>query len=220
MDLRWARTGDPEYRVIPVTALLHSLENNERFPVVISVINDPSPCDPGVKVYTDLWNPDKAGAGSFLTAFIEDGSPVHEYNRDVSCQWSFAIKHGKMKLFRIYVEYFDMELSPDCHYDGVRVRAGADSDAAVLALYCGYYAPGHLLFEEMLRGMFVEFYTDDLYEFGGAKLRWEVHDCERCDSGPRPTDRLLVAEQFDEPLEAGDVILNAATPSAGIGSTF
>ena len=51
-------------------------------------------------------------------------------------------------------------------------------------------------------------------------MRWEVHDCEKCDSGPRPTDRLLVAEQFDEPLEAGDVILNAATPSAGIGSTF
>ena len=53
---------------------------------------------------------------------------IHRYNRDVSCQWSFAIKHGKMKLFRIYVEYFDMELSPDCHYDGVRVSGSARAE--------------------------------------------------------------------------------------------
>jgi hypothetical protein len=179
LDLLWAGNGGP-FEVIPVTSLLHSLENSQDFPVVLSVINDVSPCDDIVTVFPDLWNPDNGT--------IVDGSPLHDYNRDVSCRWSWAIKHGKRKLFRLYADLFDMEISPDCHYDGVIVRAGADADAAIIRTYCGFYEPGTLLYERIARGMFVEFYTDDLYEFQGIKLRWEVHDCETCDSGPRPVD--------------------------------
>jgi len=179
LDLTWRWDSEP-FQDIPVTNLLHSLENTAGFPVVFKVTNDPYTCEEIVTVYDDLWDPDNGT--------IVDGSPVHDYNRDVSCRWSWSIKHGKMKLFRLYVELFDTEISPDCHFDGVTVRAGSDANSQIAGVFCGYYPPGYLLMERMSRGMFLEFYTDDLYEFQGIRLRWEVHTCEMCDSGPRPID--------------------------------
>jgi hypothetical protein len=179
----WA-VGDNDFSVIPVTSLLHGLAYSEGFPLAISVINDPHPCTSDIVEFTHLWNPDN---GTFM-----DGSPFHDYNRDLLCRWSWEIKENKVKKIKLIVVEFDLEISPDCHYDGVRVRLGSSRNSKVGGVFCGYYPPGHVLIDVEVQGLFVEFYTDGNYEFKGFELQWIVHDedCTFCEIGPRPPDKI------------------------------
>jgi len=184
LEVLWSMDNGP-FEVIPVTALLHNLAYSEGFPRMISVINDPFTCDEGPTTYSNLWDPDNGT--------ITDGSPNHDYNRGVRCAWRFEVKENKRKKFKLIVQEFDLEISKDCFFDGVRVRTGSNTNADVGGVFCGSYPPGHVLFEcTGCRGLMIEFYTDGNYEFGGFKLQWVVtnENCFLCDKGPRPPDKI------------------------------
>jgi hypothetical protein len=182
LEVLWSYNNGP-FEVIPVTALLHELSYSEGFPRKISIINDPSSCVEGPTTFSDLWDPDNGT--------IVDGSPTHDYNRNVKCTWRWEVKENKRKKFKLIVKEFNLEVSKDCHFDGVTIRIGSNANSEIGGVFCGYYPPGHVLWESVGRGLMLDFYTDGNYEFGGFQLQWIVtnENCRMCDTGPRPPDK-------------------------------
>jgi len=69
--------------------------------------------------------------------------PLGGYDKSESCEWVIEFPQGKR--ISLSPKFFELENDGTaCRFDKVEIRDGADSNAALMGVFCGSLTPPHL----------------------------------------------------------------------------
>lgn len=108
----------------------------------------------------------------FTASNGEITSPNYPDNYDTRTNCHYYITVPENEKILLTFNEMDIENSPSCNYDFIRVRDGGDDTVPVLGKYCGKVAPN----PKMSTGnkLYIRFRSDDRQTKKGFRLSWNA----------------------------------------------
>jgi len=162
----WA-FGDATPEPVPPTAFYHGFTTLRGFPYTFNPLNDPNSCPTtGNRIQI-------RGLAEGTEGILFDGSPDRDYNPYLHCKWYLQAAQPLVR-WMIFVNFFDLEPSPNCANDRLELREGNEAINAMNGIFCGSISSGTPILSVLKREIMIDFITDHLIERSGFNITYKV----------------------------------------------